>query len=111
MHKALRIMIAAEQHAQRLSIERNLNGLGYYRIAPVHSVEEVILLAHPPIDYFDLLIITDSMCAAEGMNLIYNHHGDLKVRNVLVVPSGVMPAASSLSEPWEDRIRHKNVYG
>ena len=36
--KALTILIADEQHLQRLHIEKMLNQLGYYRIVPVQTL-------------------------------------------------------------------------
>jgi PleD family two-component response regulator len=41
VNKTLRILIADEHPDQRLQLERLLNGLGYYRIAPVESFEDL----------------------------------------------------------------------
>ena len=40
-NKTLRILIADEHPCQRLQLEKLLNGLGYYRLAPVDSFEEL----------------------------------------------------------------------
>ncbi|PRA15824.1 MULTISPECIES: chemotaxis protein CheY [Pseudomonas] len=56
-NKALTILIADEQHLQRLHIEKMLNRLGYYRIVPVQTLEEVQLLTAIPAQPFDVLII------------------------------------------------------
>lgn len=56
-NKALTILIADEQHLQRLYIEKMLNQLGYHRIVPVQTFEEVRLLTAIPAQPFDVLII------------------------------------------------------
>ncbi len=56
-NKALTILIADEQHQQRLHIEKMLNQLGYHRIVPVQTYEEVQILTAIPAEPFDVLII------------------------------------------------------
>lgn len=56
-NKALTILIADEQHLQRLHIEKMLNLLGYHRIVPVQTFEEVLILSAIPAGPFDVLII------------------------------------------------------
>ena len=60
-NKALRILIADEQHFQRMRIERLFNQLGYYRVAPVHSLEELLTLIEYGDVPFDLVVINASM--------------------------------------------------
>ena len=60
-NKALRILIADEQHFHRMKIERMLNQLGYYRIAPVHSIEELVTLVEYSSEPFDLVMISASL--------------------------------------------------
>ena len=60
-NKALRILIADEQHFHRMKIERMLNQLGYYRIAPVHSIEELLTLVEYSSEPFDLVMISASL--------------------------------------------------
>lgn len=62
-NKALTILIADEQHLQRLYIEKMLNRLGYYRIVPVGTFEEVQLLTAIPARPFDVLIINAGLAA------------------------------------------------
>ncbi len=54
---SLTILIADEQHLQRLHIEKMLNRLGYHRIVPVQTFEEVQILTAIPAEPFDVLII------------------------------------------------------
>ncbi|ANF85606.1 chemotaxis protein CheY [Pseudomonas sp. M5A4_2d] len=62
-NKALTILIADEQHLQRLYIEKMLNQLGYHRIVPVQTYEEVQILTAVPAEPFDVLIINAGLAA------------------------------------------------
>lgn len=62
-NKALTILIADEQHLQRLYIEKMLNRLGYFRIVPVETFEEVQSLTAIPARPFDVLIINAGLMA------------------------------------------------
>ncbi|WP_347170795.1 chemotaxis protein CheY [Pseudomonas salmasensis] len=91
-NKALTILIADEQHLQRLYIEKMLNRLGYYRIVPVQTFEEVRILTAIPAEPFDVLIINAGLMAQA-------HEPQHQVRHVLVyehldlgAPCGVTPA-------------------
>ena len=55
-NKTLRILIADEHPSQRLQLERLLNGLGYYRIAPVECFDELQRLVHCALQPFNLLL-------------------------------------------------------
>lgn len=52
-----RILIADQQHYRRLHIEKMLNQLGYYRIAPLNSFDEVKAATGYSGPEFDLVII------------------------------------------------------
>ncbi|AVJ22184.1 MULTISPECIES: chemotaxis protein CheY [Pseudomonas] len=91
-NKALTILIADEQHLQRLYIEKMLNHLGYYRIVPVQTFEEVRILTAIPAEPFDVLITNAGLLA-------HAHEPQPQVRHVLVyehldlgAPCGVTPA-------------------
>jgi|APAra7269097451_1048561.scaffolds.fasta_scaffold00407_21 DNA-binding NarL/FixJ family response regulator len=68
-NKTLRILIADDQHFQRLKIEKILNQLGYFRIAPVHSFDEIETLTCCPSKPFDLLIISTALVADLDIDL------------------------------------------
>lgn len=79
-NKALTILIADEQHLQRLYIEKMLNQLGYHRIVPVQTFEEVQILTAIPAEPFDVLIInaglTEHACEPQAQVrhvLVYDH--------------------------------------
>lgn len=79
-NKALTILIADEQHLQRLYIEKMLNQLGYHRIVPVQTFEEVQILTAIPAEPFDVLIInaglTTQTCGPQPQVrhvLVYDH--------------------------------------
>ena len=91
-NKALTILIADEQHLQRLFIEKMLNRLGYHRIVPVQTFEEVQVLTAIPSEPFDVLIINAGLTA-------HACGPQPQVRHVLVydhldigAPPGVTPA-------------------
>jgi CheY-like chemotaxis protein len=82
-NKALTILIADEQHLQRLYIEKMLNQLGYYRIVPVQTFEEVLILTAIPTEPFDVLIINAGLADSEGGVLAYQEQHP-QIRHVLV---------------------------
>ncbi|MBV6825927.1 response regulator [Pseudomonas sp. PD9R] len=60
-NKSLRILIADEQHFNRLRVERWFNQLGYYRVAPVQDLEELLSLVEYGCQPFDLLVINAAL--------------------------------------------------
>ena len=76
-NKALTILIADEQHLQRLYIEKMLNQLGYHRIVPVQTFEEVQILTAIPAEPFDVLIINAGLT-------VHTCEPQPQVRHVLV---------------------------
>lgn len=70
LNKALRILIADEQHFHRMKVERLFNQLGYFRIAPVNSVEELLSLVEYGCEPFDLLMISASMTAGFDLDVL-----------------------------------------
>ncbi|WP_426109421.1 chemotaxis protein CheY [Pseudomonas sp. TWR1-1-4] len=85
-NKALTILIADEQHLQRLYIEKMLNRLGYFRIVPVETVEEAQLLTAIPALPFDVLIINAGLTAhacgsqPQAHHVLFYDHLDLSTR-------------------------------
>ncbi|WP_025126345.1 response regulator [Pseudomonas sp. PH1b] len=69
-NRALRILIADDQHFHRMQIERALNQLNYYRIAPVHRLDELLTLVDYGCDPFDLLIINGTLATPSGFDLL-----------------------------------------
>jgi PleD family two-component response regulator len=60
-NKSLRILIADEQHFHRLRIERWFNQLGYYGVAPVQRLEELLILVEYASKPFDLLVVNAAL--------------------------------------------------
>ncbi|VVQ09170.1 response regulator [Pseudomonas fluorescens] len=60
-NKALRILIADEQHFQRMRIERLFNQLGYHRVAPVQHLPELLTLVEYSATPFDVVVINASL--------------------------------------------------
>jgi hypothetical protein len=61
INKALRILIADEQHFHRMKTERLFNQLDYYRVAPVQSLAEMLSLVEYGCEPFDLVVINASL--------------------------------------------------
>ncbi|MGN8260400.1 histidine kinase [Pseudomonas sp. SMSB3] len=68
-NKTLRILIADEHLHQRLQLEKLLNGLGYYRIAPVESFDELQRLVHSALQPFNLLLGNIELASHVGVDL------------------------------------------
>ncbi|MNG81810.1 hypothetical protein D3C76_823670 [compost metagenome] len=68
-NKTLRILIADEHPCQRLQLEKLLNGLGYYRIAPVGSFEELRHLVQCALQPFNLLLGNIELASHAGVDL------------------------------------------
>ncbi|MCW8278613.1 response regulator [Pseudomonas sp. PCH199] len=64
-NKSLRILIADEQHFNRLRVERWFNQLGCYRVAPVQSLEELLTLVEYASEPFDLLVINAALAGGK----------------------------------------------
>lgn len=82
-NKTLRILIADEQHFYRMKIERLFNQLGFYRIAPVHSLEELLTLIEYASEPFDLVVI-NAVMAAGALNLPDYLRDNRQVRHAMI---------------------------
>jgi len=67
--KKLRILIADERHEQLLHIEKLLNRLDYYRIAPIRTFDELVLLTGSATESFDLLIVNKALGVPYGIDM------------------------------------------
>ncbi|MEE1886350.1 histidine kinase [Pseudomonas carassii] len=68
-NKSMRILIADEHPGQRLQLEKMLNGLGYYRIAPVESFDDLQRLVHSALEPFNLLVGNIELASHAGVDL------------------------------------------
>ena len=59
--KSLRILIADTDPDEALKVERALNILGYYRVAPMHSPEALVSLRAARTNEYDVLLISQQM--------------------------------------------------
>ena len=66
--KSLRILIADAERTEALKIEKALNGLGSYRIAPLERVEALLGLCDAEVDAFDVLLISQDLANAAGLD-------------------------------------------
>ena len=82
-NKALRILIADELHFHRMKVERLFNQLDYYRIAPVHSLEELLTLVEYSGEPFDLVVINASL-AGGALDLLDFFLDNQQVHHALI---------------------------
>ncbi|WP_213941656.1 response regulator [Pseudomonas sp. dw_612] len=82
-NKALRILIADDQHFHRMKIERLFNSLDYYRVAPVHSLAEMVTIVEYGCEPFDLVVINASL-ADGAMDLQGFFLGNPQVHHALI---------------------------
>lgn len=66
-----------------MKVERLFNQLGYYRIAPVHSLEELLTLVDYGCEPFDLVVINASM-GDGAVNLLDFLRDSPQVRHALI---------------------------
>ncbi|EIM17919.1 hypothetical protein [Pseudomonas chlororaphis] len=89
-NKTLRILIADEQHFHRMKIERVLNQLGYYRIAPMYRLIEVLNIVEYDSEPMDLLIINASLGLQARLDIVAFCMDNPQVRHVLVYDSELL---------------------
>ncbi|MBV4474168.1 chemotaxis protein CheY [Pseudomonas botevensis] len=83
INKTLRILIADPQHFHRMKIERMFNRLDYYRIAPVQSLDELLMLIDYSCEPFDGVVVNADL-AANRLNLHEFLLDSLHVRHALI---------------------------
>ncbi len=91
INKALRILIADEHPSQLMHVERMLNHMGYYRIAPVQSFEALLALVQSAIEPFDLLIANTEMAVRVGVDLPRLCKGSPQVHHALLYENESVP--------------------
>ncbi|MFY0728158.1 chemotaxis protein CheY [Pseudomonas sp. NFX15] len=82
-NKSLRILIADAQHFNRLRIERLFNLLGYFRVAPVHSLEELLRLVEYGSQPLDLVVVNGAL-AGGSVNLRCFFADNVQVRQAFI---------------------------
>jgi hypothetical protein len=83
-NKSLRILIADEHPEQRLQLEKLLNGLGYFRIAPVHSFDELQRLVLSALQPFNLLLGNIELASHAGVDLARFCQGCGQIQHALL---------------------------
>ena len=89
-NKALRILIADPQHFHRMKIERLFNALGYYRVAPVQNLGELLTLVDYGCEPFDVLVINAEL-AAGSLDLLGFLLDNPQVRHALIYNESSAP--------------------
>ncbi|WP_130911615.1 chemotaxis protein CheY [Pseudomonas sp. Sample_9] len=98
-NKALRILIADPQHFHRMKIERLFNALGYYRVAPVQNLGELLTLVDYGCEPFDVLVINAEL-AAGSLDLLGFLLDNPQVRHALIYnePSAPLQAVAGFAQ-------------
>ena len=97
--KTLRILIADSQHFHRMKVERLFNGLGYYRVAPVQSLLELLTLVEYGCEPFDAVVINAEL-AAGSLDLLGFFLNNPHVRHALIYnePSAPLQKAPGFAQ-------------
>ncbi|WP_085577524.1 MULTISPECIES: hypothetical protein [unclassified Pseudomonas] len=96
--KALRILIADPQHFHRMTLERSFNRLGYFRIAPVRNLAELLTLVERDCGAFDV-VAANAGLAAGSMDLADFLCGNPRVRHALVYNAPASTVAGFACKP------------
>ncbi|KIU47917.1 MULTISPECIES: response regulator [Pseudomonas] len=86
-NKSMRILIADEHPSQLLQLEKMLNGLGYYRIAPVESFVELQRLVQAALQPFNLLIGNIDLASHAGVDMARFCKASLPIQHALLYHS------------------------
>lgn len=87
----LRILLVDQVLPRRLSIEKALNTLGYWRIAPVSSLEEMLNIIERAVMPFELLVINEAVLYESGINLQQLIHDYPVIKNSLAYKDEELP--------------------
>ncbi|MHC8372930.1 response regulator [Pseudomonas sp. MDT1-85] len=90
INKALRILIADEQHFHRMKTERLFNQLGYYRVALVPSLAQMLTLVEYGCEPFDLVVINASL-AGGALDLSGFFRDNRQVQHALIYEGRAAP--------------------
>ncbi|BCQ69799.1 hypothetical protein PEQA60_37890 [Pseudomonas sp. Eqa60] len=82
--KASRILIADAQHFHSMKIERLLNAQGYFCIAPVYRLEELLSLVDYADKAFDLLIVNAALATPMSFDLLAFCTNNTQLKHTLI---------------------------
>ncbi|WP_438866574.1 hypothetical protein [Pseudomonas sp. L1(2025)] len=84
VNKALRIVIAESDGRRGLKLERILNALGYYGVAPIRSLDEVLCITNNEGQPIDVLFINAAWLVGRGAELLNTVRSKSKPIQVLI---------------------------
>ncbi|MEB0204518.1 hypothetical protein [Pseudomonas sp. CCC3.1] len=82
--KSLRILIADADRKQALNVEIALNRAGYFRVAPLHRLEELTGLGDAQAGEFDLLLISQAMAGGASVDAHEYHRDNAQFRHIRI---------------------------
>ncbi|NBA96236.1 histidine kinase [Pseudomonas sp. R5(2019)] len=89
-NKSMRILIADEHLVQVMQIEKMLNQMGYYRIAPVKSFEQLLKLIQSALEPFHLLIANTDLATHAGVDMERFCRGNPQIRHALLYETQIL---------------------
>ncbi|MBK5408861.1 histidine kinase [Pseudomonas sp. TH34] len=92
----LRILLVDEEHSRLLSIEKNLSGLGYSRVAPLTSLRDLLAILDNALSTFDLLIIHQAVLDNAGEVLEHSVRSSSAIKHLLVYQGNTLQVLSSV---------------
>lgn len=105
----MRLLIADHDSTRRASVEKTLAILGYFRVCPTRSFDELTALTHfsPGLyDRFDLLIINAELISAVGLDTLDFCVNNSRLRHVLIYDSTAAPdTPKTLSKRSNHQVR------
>lgn len=110
----MRVLVADSQFEQRVVVEKSLSLLGYFRVCPVATFRELIMLSHyspNTYDRFDLLIVNAQLVAEAGLSATEFLVNNSRFRHILIYDGGCAQRQSkSLSNKPNHQVRLVNSF-
>lgn len=101
----LRILLVDEEYSRLVSIEKNLSGLGYSRVAPLISLRELLVILENALSAFDLLIIHQAVLDNAGEMIEHSVRSSPAIKHLLVYQGNALQVLSSIqSSPLPMRL-------
>lgn len=101
----LRILLVDEEYSRLVSIEKNLSGLGYSRVAPLTSLRELLVILDNALYPFDLLIIHQAVLDRAGEVLAQSVRSSPAIKHLLVYQGSTLQVFSTVeSSPSSMRL-------
>lgn len=92
----LRVLLVDEEQSRLVSIEKNLSGLGYSRVAPLTSFRDLLVILDNALCPFDLLIIHQVVLENAGEVLEQLVRSSPVIKHLLVYQGNTLQVLSTV---------------